>query len=71
MEGGGEAEEGGDICILVTDSHCLAEANTMFESNYLPIKKKKKYTPKKNLFFSLKSVIFLHLICISILSYLA
>ena len=67
-----EAQEGGDIRILVADSHCCtAEANTMFESNYPPIKNKNTHTPKKNPFFSLKSIVFLHLICISILSYLA
>ena len=32
--------KGGDICIPVTDScWCMAESNTTFQSNYLPIKK--------------------------------
>ena len=70
MEGGGKAQEGRDIRILVADSHCcMAEANTMFERIILQLKK--THTPKKNPFFSLKSIVFLHLICISILSYLA
>ena len=39
-EGGGrEVQEGGDIGILVADSHCcMAEANTTLESKYPPIK---------------------------------
>ena len=39
--GGREAQEGGDICIHMADSHCSgAETNTILESNYTPIKKK-------------------------------
>ena len=37
---GREAQEGGDICILITDSRCYtAETNTALESNYTPITK--------------------------------
>ena len=40
---GREAQEGGDVCILKADSWCCtAETNTTLESNYPPIKKKKK-----------------------------
>ena len=39
----GEVQEGGDICISMTDSRCyMAEANTILFSNYPPIKKFKK-----------------------------
>ena len=38
--GGREAQEGGDICIIMTDLHCCtAETNTTLESNFSPIKK--------------------------------
>ena len=38
-----EAQKGGDICILVADSHCcMAETKTTLESNYPPIKSKLK-----------------------------
>ena len=41
----GEVQEGRDLCVLMADSHCcMAEANTMFESNYPPIKNKITYT---------------------------
>ena len=40
-----EVLEGGDICILIANSHCYAEeTNTTLESNYPPIKKKKRPT---------------------------
>ena len=43
-EGGGrEVQQGGDICVPVADScGCMAETNTILESNYPLIKKKKK-----------------------------
>ena len=38
-----EVLEGGDICILIANSHCYAEeTNTTLESNYTPIIKFKK-----------------------------
>ena len=41
--GGREVQEGGDMCILMADSHCcMAETNTTMESNYLSIKNKFK-----------------------------
>ena len=37
--GGKEAQERGDICILIVESRCCAaETNTTLESNYIPIK---------------------------------
>ena len=40
-EGVRETQEGGVICILMTDSHWhMAEINTTLQSNYLPIKNK-------------------------------
>ena len=43
VRGGREVREGGDICILLDDSHhCTAETNSTLESNYLPIKSKLK-----------------------------
>ena len=46
--GGREAQEGGDICILIADSHgCTAESNTTLQSNYLPIKNKFKNKVRK------------------------
>ena len=37
--GGTEAQEGGDICILLADSHgCTPETNTALQSNYPTIK---------------------------------
>ena len=37
---GGKAQKGGDICILMGDSHwCTAETNTTLLSNYTPIKR--------------------------------
>ena len=37
---GKESPEGGDMCILMAESHCcMAEANTILYGNYLPIKK--------------------------------
>ena len=34
-----EAQEGGDICLLMADSHCcMAETNTTLSINYPPIK---------------------------------
>ena len=55
---GREAQEGGDICVLVADSHhCMAETKTTLLSNYPPnknlkikyflIKKSKKQLSKK------------------------
>ena len=39
----GKAQERGDMCILISDSHCCtAENNTTLESNYPPIKKERK-----------------------------
>ena len=39
----GGAQERGDMCILIRDSRCCtAENNTTLESNYPPIKKKRK-----------------------------
>lgn len=36
-----EAQEGGDIDIIMTDSYCyMAETNTTLQSSYTPIKKK-------------------------------
>ena len=41
-EGGREAQEGGDIDIIMTDSYCyMAETNTTLQSSYTPIKKKR------------------------------
>ena len=38
-----DAQEGGDICILMADScYCLAETNTTLYSNYPPVKNKLK-----------------------------
>ena len=38
--GGREAQEGGDICILIADSCvCTAETDTTFLNNFTPIKK--------------------------------
>ena len=38
-----EAQEGGDICILIADSHCCtAETNITLKSNYPLIKNKKR-----------------------------
>ena len=35
----GEAQEGGDTCIIIADSHCcIAETNTALQSSYTPIK---------------------------------
>ena len=40
---GRQAQEEGDICVLTADSlYSTAETNTIFQSNYTPIKKKKK-----------------------------
>ena len=40
MGEGKEAQEGGDRCIIMTDSCCcMAETNTMLQSNFPPIKK--------------------------------
>ena len=37
-----EAQEGGDTCILIADSHCCTtETNAAFENNYPPVKKNK------------------------------
>ena len=37
--GGRAAQEGGDICIRMADSHCSrAETNTLLESNYTTMK---------------------------------
>ena len=37
---GWEGQEGKDICVLVADSQCcMAEANTILQSNYPPILK--------------------------------
>ena len=42
---GREAQEGRDVYILMADSWwCVAETNTTLESNYPPIKKKKRPT---------------------------
>ena len=41
---GREAQEEGNICIIMADSHCwLSETNTTLWSNFPPIKKLKKY----------------------------
>ena len=46
MKSGREAQEGGDICILMADSlYTTAETNTP-ESNYPPIKIKNKVKKK-------------------------
>ena len=38
--GGREAQEGGDTCILMADSHrCTAETNTTLYNSYSPINK--------------------------------
>ena len=40
-ESGREVQEGGNLCILMTDAHCYtAETNTILQSNYPPIKNK-------------------------------
>ena len=48
MGGGGngrKAQEGGDMCIHITDSlHCTAENNTTLESNYSQKRKKEPHT---------------------------
>ena len=37
---GREAQQGGIMCIIVTDLHCcMAETNTTLKSNFFPIKK--------------------------------
>ena len=43
MGGGGrEAQEEGDICMLMADSHCCtAETNSIFKAIILQLKKKK------------------------------
>ena len=39
--GGREVQDGGDVCDLVADSRCcMAEVNTILESNYSPTKNK-------------------------------
>lgn len=39
--GGGEAHEGGNLCILTGDSQCrVAETDTTLQSDYSPIKTK-------------------------------
>ena len=50
---GEEVQEGGDICILMTDSCCcMADANTILQSNYPLIKNKNReridHTPETN-----------------------
>ena len=43
MGGGRDDQEGGDMSILMADSHCcMAETNTAMKSNYPPIKNKFK-----------------------------
>ena len=37
--GGGEVQEGGDMC-MADSCWCMAEMNTTLQSNYPPIKKK-------------------------------
>ena len=45
---GKEVQEGGDICILMTDlCCCMAETNTTLYSNYSPIKNKLKKRKKR------------------------
>ena len=39
---GREAQKRGNICIVMTDSCCMAENNTILLSNYPPIKNKLK-----------------------------
>ena len=40
-ESGREVQEGGNLCILMTDAYCYtAETNTILQSNYPPIKNK-------------------------------
>ena len=40
LEGGREAQEGGNKCIGIADSlHCTAETSITLQSNYIPIKK--------------------------------
>ena len=47
---GREAHKGGSICILTGDTQCrTAATNTTLQSNYLPIKKKKKDEAQKTL----------------------
>ena len=39
--GGREVQDGGDVCDLEADSRCcMAEVNTILESNYSPTKNK-------------------------------
>ena len=43
LGGGREVQEGGDICVPMTDSHyCMPETNTTSKSSYPPTEKKKK-----------------------------
>ena len=52
---GREAHKGGSICILTGDTQCrTAATNTTLQSNYLPIKKKKKMRLRRPLFYSIK-----------------
>lgn len=38
---GGEAHQGGDMCIVAADLHCcMTEANATLSSNFPPIKQK-------------------------------
>ena len=40
---GREAQEEGDMCIIMADLHCcMIETNTTLYCNFLPIKKEKK-----------------------------
>ena len=43
MGDGKEAQEGGDMCMYIANSLCcIAETNTILQSNYTPIKNKLK-----------------------------
>ena len=51
--GGREFQEGGDICIHISDSlHCTAETNSTLYSNYTLIKKIDWTAGKKDKIFS-------------------
>ena len=46
LDGGGEVQEGGGICVHMADSlPCTAETNTALESNCMPIFKKQVLFP--------------------------
>ena len=39
MGEGSEAQDGGNICIMMADLCCAADTNITFQSNYPPVKK--------------------------------